>query len=197
MALFYKKPQTAEEILKLIKSLPDDESDKLADMLLADEDEDGKPDATEPETKEQIEEAEENIAENGADSQTEKDRIDESVAEQEKADGDEDSQDAKDRVDESEGTEEADEERAEEQADEGTDEPVADADVDESKKDEKIEALIARIDELEERLAKVVDSLDDASFGNHKAELTESDKDADSEDERIMKAYMGKQVYRK
>lgn len=57
-------------------------------------------------------EAKEDIAEKGADSQTEKDRIDESVGEQEKLDGDEDSQSAKDRVDESEGAEKADEEHA-------------------------------------------------------------------------------------
>lgn len=58
------------------------------------------------ETEEQINEAEEDIAEKGADSQTEKDRIDESVGEQEKQEGDEDSQDAKDRVDESIGEKE-------------------------------------------------------------------------------------------
>lgn len=74
-----------------------------------------KKEDSEPMTKdeEQIAKAKEDISENGADSQTEKDRIDESVAAQEHADGDEDSQTAKDRVDESEGTKKADEERAE------------------------------------------------------------------------------------
>ena len=51
----------------------------------------------------QIAEAEKDIEEKGKDTQTEKDRIDESVGEQERRDGDENSQDAKDRVDESEG----------------------------------------------------------------------------------------------
>ena len=64
------------------------------------------------EDEKQIAEAREDIAEKGADSQTEKDRIDESVGEQERQDGNEDSQSAKDRVDESEGAEKADEERA-------------------------------------------------------------------------------------
>ena len=59
----------------------------------------------------QEEKAKEDIAEKGADSQTEKDRIDESVGEQERADGNEDSQSAKDRVDESEGAEKAEKER--------------------------------------------------------------------------------------
>lgn len=63
--------------------------------------------------EEQIEEARENIAEKGSDSQTEQDRIDESVGEQEHLDGNEDSQSAKDRVDESEGAKSADEEREE------------------------------------------------------------------------------------
>lgn len=64
--------------------------------------------------EEEIKKAKEDVAEKGADSQTEKDRIDESVGEQERRSGDENSQDAKDRVDESEGTKKADEERAEE-----------------------------------------------------------------------------------
>lgn len=99
MALF-KKPNTAEKIMALIKELPDEELDKLGDMLSEDTDKDGKPD-----TMEQIEEAEENIDKKGKDSQTEQDRIDESVGEQEELDGDKDSQDAKDRVDEAEGEE--------------------------------------------------------------------------------------------
>ena len=71
--------------------------------------------------EEQIEKAKSDIAEDGKESQTEKDRIDESVGEQEKRDGDEDSQNAKARVDESEGTKKADEERAEEKKEERED----------------------------------------------------------------------------
>lgn len=66
----------------------------------------------------EIKKAEKDVAEKGKDSQTEKDRVDESVGEQEKRSGNENSQDAKDRVDESEGTKKADEERAEERKEE-------------------------------------------------------------------------------
>lgn len=83
----------------------------------------------------EIAKAKEDIAEKGADSQTEKDRIDESVAAQERAKGDEDSQSAKDRVDESEGAKKADEKRAEEK-NEG------------AGLDAKIDALIGRMDKL-------------------------------------------------
>ena len=65
------------------------------------------------EDEKQIAKAKEDIEEKGKDTQTEKDRIDESVGEQERLDGDEDSQDAKDRVDESEAEEKADDERHE------------------------------------------------------------------------------------
>lgn len=83
----------------------------------------------------QIAKAKEDIAEKGADSQTEKDRVNESVAAQERADGDRDSQSAKGRVDESEGAKKADEERAE---DEGKGSGI----------EAKIDALISRMDKL-------------------------------------------------
>lgn len=83
----------------------------------------------------EIAKAKEDIAEKGADSQTEKDRVDESVAAQERAKGEEDSQSAKDRVDESEGAKKADEKRAEEKK-EG------------AGLDAKIDALIGRMDKL-------------------------------------------------
>lgn len=83
----------------------------------------------------EIAKAKEDIAEKGADSQTEKDRVDESVAAQERAKGEEDSQNAKDRVDESEGAKKADEKRAEEK-NEG------------AGLDAKIDALIGRMDKL-------------------------------------------------
>lgn len=65
-----------------------------------------------------IAKAKRDIDEKGSDSQTEKDRIDESVGEQERRDGDENSQSAKDRVDESEGAKKADEKREEERREE-------------------------------------------------------------------------------
>lgn len=136
VALFKKNPQTAEEIMALIKKLPDEELDKLGDLLYADDDEDGKPD-----TMEQIEEAEENIEEKGEDSQSEEDRIDESVGEQEKLDNDEDSQDAKDRVDESEGEEKAIEKE-------------------EADKRDDVSALRSRIDSLEETVKSLMARLE-------------------------------------
>lgn len=69
--------------------------------------------------EEEIKKAREDIDRKGKDSQTEKDRIDESVGEQERHSGNENSQNAKDRVDESEGTKKYDEKRAEERRDEG------------------------------------------------------------------------------
>ena len=88
-----------DEILDEISRLPEEKQEAIWKKYDDSEDDSkGKPD-----TEEQIEKAEEDIAEKGADSQTEKDRIDESVGEQEKLEGDEDSQDAKDRVDESLG----------------------------------------------------------------------------------------------
>lgn len=202
MALFNKKamPTTAGDIMKLIKNLSDEEFEKLSDMLLADEDEDGKPDIEDgkPDTMEQVEEAEENIEEKGEDSQTEKDRIDESVGEQEKLEGDEDSQDAKDRVDEAEGEEKALESEDNAESTEEEVEEDAEEEIKEDNKEEVISALEARITELEEKLAKVVESIDgNASFGNYSPDVTEGDGDDTTEDSRIMQAYMKKQAYRR
>lgn len=58
----------------------------------------------------EIKKAEDDILEKGKDTQTEKDRIDESVAEQEKDSGTEDTQTAKDRIDESLGAKRHDDE---------------------------------------------------------------------------------------
>ena len=70
---------------------------------LSDEEKEQVRKGTAKDTTEQIDEAKKNIEEKGADKQTEKDCIDESVAMQEKNEGDKDSQTAKDRVDEAEG----------------------------------------------------------------------------------------------
>jgi hypothetical protein len=112
-----------KKILKDIENLSDTDKERLATELVEDEldeeiedvdkNDSGKEEAEMTQDERDIAEAKKDIAEKGSDSQTEKDRIDESVGEQEKADGDENSQDAKDRVDESEGTEKADEERHE------------------------------------------------------------------------------------
>lgn len=130
MGLFKRKPKTEpqaeDKVKKLINDINDldeneldrflehisDISEDIEDEEGEDENE-GKEETDMTKDEKQIKEAKKDIAEKGADSQTEKDRIDESVAEQEKNDGDEDSQDAKDRVDESEATKEADEKRHE------------------------------------------------------------------------------------
>lgn len=195
MGLFNKKPKTAEDILKLIKELPDDEFDKLSDMLLTDEDDNGKPD-----TIEQIDKAKENIEAKGEDTQTEEDRIDESVAEQEKAEGDEDSQDAKDRVDEAEGEEEHLEEEKEEET-----EPIAEEteEVEETEEepieDEKnkvFEALTQRLTALEEKVATIVSNYDKGTFGNHSPEVNEMENDGRTEDSKVMQSYYRKQTIR-
>lgn len=86
--------------------------------------------------------AKENIAEKGADSQTEKGRVDESVGEQEHLDGNKDSQSAKDRVNESEGAKKADEAREERG---------------EENHDELSEKIVARINSaVEEAVSKAV-----------------------------------------
>ena len=99
-----------DEVLRALDELSEDEKQKVAAKLAnpVDKDGDGKESTTE-----QIESAAEHIAEKGADKQSVKDRIDESVAAQERAEGDEDEQSAKDRVDEAIGE---DEHIAEEQA---------------------------------------------------------------------------------
>lgn len=106
MPIMFGKKKSIEdrldEILEEISKLPEDKQEALWKRY-----DDSKDDSNgKPDTEEQIDKAEEDIAEKGADSQTEKDRIDESVGEQEKQEGDEDSQDAKDRVDESLGEKE-------------------------------------------------------------------------------------------
>lgn len=192
MALFKK---SAEEVLKFFNQLSDEEKAKVLDGIQ-------KP---AEETKEQVAEAEEDVAEKGADEQTEKDRVDESVGEQEKLDGNEDSQTAEDRVDESEG-ETAEEEEleddpaatpdsekpAEEVATEEDKQPAPADGAMENPKDEVHEALNARIAALEETLQRVLEKLDNQDFGGIRANSTEKvEDDALSEDDRIMRSYYG------
>lgn len=122
MAIFGKKKADASELLRaLVESMEamsndeyNDFIDKNADIFeelkeVAGDADDSADDKGKPDTEEEIAKAKEDIAEKGEDSQTEQDRIDESVAAQEEANGEEDDQDAKDRVDEAEGEEKADE----------------------------------------------------------------------------------------
>ena len=112
--------------------------------------------------------AKENIAEKGPDSQTEKDRIDESVGEQEHLDGNEDSQSAKDRVDESEGAKKADDARGEENH------------------DGLSEKIIARINSaVEEAVAKAVAAAMDKALDDMGKTPEQADKAVSNELEGI------------
>lgn len=102
-----------DEVLRALEELSEDEKQKVAAKLAnpTNKNGDGKESTTE-----QIESAAEHIAEKGADEQSVKDRIDESVAAQERAEGDEDKQSAKDRVNEAIGEDKHLAEEAEEKA---------------------------------------------------------------------------------
>lgn len=94
------KMANIDEVLRALDELSEDEKEKVRTKLKNPADKNGDGKET---TSEQIETAAEHIAEKGADEQSVKDRIDESVAAQERAEGDKDSQTAKDRVDEALG----------------------------------------------------------------------------------------------
>lgn len=163
--MFVRK--TAEDLEKLYAALSDEEKAKFDDSHES--------------TISEVEKAEENVEEKGADEQTLEDRVDESVAEQEKSDGDEDTQDAKDRVDEAVAEEE------ERKEDEEHHEESKEAD----------EALIARVDSLEEmisdlsqRLTSILDKLDASDFGEKPAApMTDAAEDTESP---AMRAYFAK-----
>lgn len=166
MAIFGKKRElTKDELIEALNALSDDD----------------KKDVIAKTTGEQVDEAKKDIEDKGDDSQSDKDRIDESVGEQEHLDGDEDSQDAKDRVDESEGEEKAlDEDKADNaddtQDDKSDDDTPAPQDNDEAEDKKNMleitEAQAARITaleeqfaELSERLSHVLDAMDNQPFG--------------------------------
>lgn len=117
-----------------------------------------KEDSAMTEDEKQIEKAKEDIAEKGADSQTKKDRIDESVGEQERRDGDENSQNAKDRVDESEGAKKADVERAEENADSKAAESSKDGGDEKYITQEEFKRVVAELAEIKESLKTLAQS---------------------------------------
>ena len=200
MAIFGKKKDDADELLKRLVGMMDEMSDEEYDAFVgrnsnlfgeiaeaADaapekteetntEDEDGKPD-----TSEEIEKAEEDIAEKGPDSQSVKDRVDESVAAQEEEHGQEDSQDAKDRVDEAEG-----EEKAEAASHDGEEEQ-AEQDV--------LKQLAARISALEETIAKLTDSHAAGDFGMQPVAPPQGDT-SEQINEAVLRGYAGANAYK-
>lgn len=185
MAIFGKKKElTKEELIEALNALSDDD----------------KKDVIAKTTGEQVDEAKKDIEDKGDDSQSEKDRIDESVGEQENLDDDEDSQDAKDRVDESEGEENAledkDEEKKEDAETSDEDKPQDNDDAqDKQKLYEMVEALAAKLTatdekvaELSERLSNVVDGMDNKAFGAS-PQAEDGGKPELSTDEQVMRSY--------
>lgn len=183
--VFGKKKTLSErmkDILAEVELLPEEDQEKFWKEF-----EDKGDDKSKVTTGEQIEEAKEDIAEKGPDSQTEKDRIDESVAEQEKQDGNENSQSAKDRVDESEGEEKyLDKEREEEtEAEEEMTEEKGKTE--ETAEDKVNDALVARIAALEEKVAKMLESEAKEDFGM-KASLPQGNE-SDEHYDAVMRGY--------
>nr|DAI57259.1 MAG TPA: hypothetical protein [Caudoviricetes sp.] len=157
MAIFGKKRLTVEELIEALNGLSDEDKKEVIAKT----------------TSEDVAKAEEDIADKGEDSQSEQDRVDESVGEQEELDDDKDTQTAKDRVDEAEGEDKATEDDADAPVptDDDDVENKEDAD-DQSDVHKQLEALGARFDaqdekiaELADRLSHIVDSLDSQPFG--------------------------------
>ena len=157
MAIFRKKRLTVEELIEALNGLSDEDKKEVIAKT----------------TSEDVAKAEEDIADKGEDSQSEQDRVDESVGEQEELDDDKDTQTAEDRVDEAEGEDKATEDDADAPV------PTDDDDVknkedadDQSDVHKQLEALGARFDaqdekiaELADRLSHIVDALDSQPFG--------------------------------
>lgn len=157
MAIFGKKRLTVEELIEALNGLSDEDKKEVIAKT----------------TSEDVAKAEEDIADKGEDSQSEQDRVDESVGEQEELDDDKDTQTAKDRVDEAEGEDKATEDDADAPVptDDDDVENKEDAD-DQSDVHKQLEALGARFDaqdekiaELADRLSHIVDALDSQPFG--------------------------------
>lgn len=157
MAIFGKKRLTVKELIEALNGLSDEDKKEVIAKT----------------TSEDVAKAEEDIADKGEDSQSEQDRVDESVGEQEELDDDKDTQTAEDRVDEAEGEDKATEDDADAPV------PTDDDDVknkedadDQSDVHKQLEALGARFDaqdekiaELADRLSHIVDALDSQPFG--------------------------------
>lgn len=157
MAIFGKKRLTVKELIEALNGLSDEDKKEVIAKT----------------TSEDVAKAEEDIADKGEDSQSEQDRVDESVGEQEELDDDKDTQTAEDRVDEAEGEDKATEDDADAPVltDDDDVKNKEDAD-DQSDVHKQLEALGARFDaqdekiaELADRLSHIVDALDSQPFG--------------------------------
>lgn len=165
MAIFGKKPK-AEDVMKLLSELTAEELDKVKSALV-EKDESA-------DIGEEVEKAEEDIAEKGEDTQTEEDRVDESVGEQEEhheedaekdeADADADAEEVEEAVEEIEETNETADEAHEEH------------------EDVEHASLEYAMKELTELKARVV-ALEKALESKNEEELEEIGTDADFVDE--------------
>lgn len=197
----FGKKKTAEDLLELYKQLSEEEKAKF------DEAHGKKSDTTE-----EVAEAKEDIAEKGEDTQTEKDRVDESVAAQEEETGTEDTQTAEDRVDEAEGDDKAKEEEKIEPEGEKTEEETktepeqTEPETLDTGRDDRgaevLEMQSARMDAVEAQLAELVkrfetlvDNLDRKSFGfaMPSAPTQENDREEMSD---VMRNYYARVVCR-
>lgn len=190
----FGKKKTAEDLLELYNQLSEEERAKF------DEAHGKKPDTTE-----EVAEAKKDIAEKGEDTQTEKDRVDESVAAQEEDTGTEDTQTAKDRVDEAEGENKAKEEEetkpeGEESKGEGESETVDTGRDDRSAEvlemqSKRMDAVESQLAELVKRFETLVENLDRRSFGGAKpsAPTQENDREEMSD---VMRNYYARAVRR-
>lgn len=180
MAIFGKKRLTVEELIEALNGLSDEDKKEVIAKT----------------TSEDVAKAEEDIADKGEDSQSEQDRVDESVGEQEELDDDKDTQTAEDRVDEAEGEDKATEDDADAPV------PTDDDDVknkedadDQSDVHKQLEALGARFDaqdekiaELADRLSHIVDALDSQPFGT-RPQSDDGVAPSLSTDDMVMRSY--------
>lgn len=183
--VFGKKKTLSErmkDILAEVELLPEEDQEKFWKEF-----EDKGDDKSKVTTGEQIEEAKEDIAEKGPDSQTEKDREVESVAMQEKEDGNEDSQSAKDRIDEHDGEEKAIEEKREEKTEAAEEMTEEKGKTEETAEDKVNDALMARLAALEEKVAKILEAEENEDFGM-KSELPQGNE-SDEHYDAVMRGY--------
>lgn len=166
MAIFEKKLKKMEvdEIAELIKTLPDDDLNKLLDLLQVTT-EDTEEEAEEPATEDSDEETEEAEA----------------------------SENAEDNSDEETPQEEAEEAESEAEEDEETPETTDEAE-EQRDAQEIIDALTARIEtqdeviaNLTERIDNIVAQLDDKPFGGKGK--AKPDADDNASDDAIMRSY--------
>lgn len=178
----FKKQAPLEELIEKFNKLSDEEKEKFLAAASGSEEpaqESPAEDADAPETSAQIADDSEPPAEE--------------AQENEDPASEEAEEDHKDPDDTPEDALPADEEPQTESEAKEPETPQVDMD-----------ALIARLDAMEEQFANLsqklnslLEATDDKPFGGISPELSQTDNDALSEDDRIMAAFMAKQPYRR